>query len=352
MKKIIVIVLSVITVAFVAQGILRSIELAEKQVPTIPELQADEGIPVETTQVTRRSVTTGRVYTGTIRGIEQADATAKTLERLESVKVRIGERVTRGQVVATLSPDNPAAGLRQAELALELAERELKRRKALYTDGAISQQELDFAEHDVKIAESTITSIRELLNVRAPIDGYVTRIYQETGETVDAGEVVLEIARLNPVELEIQVGESDIHSVTQGQKARVQQRQDNSQSFEGSVSRIELSGSPVRREFNVRIRVPNANGALRPGMFATASLVTGEEADALLLPSDAVLDEDTAPYVYAVAADGNHAQKRSVTLGLEVDDQVVITEGVQDGERIILTGKTRLSDGDKIIIVE
>lgn len=351
MKKLIAALVIIALVALVARGVLRSLERAEIVVPTIDEIQAEQGVPVEVAMVRERTVQQVRIYSGTLKGIAQADATAKTMERVEDILVRVGARVKQGQVLAKLSRDNPGARFQQAQLALELAEKDYNRMKALYEGGAISAQDLDRQENAYKIAQTDFASVEELLNVRSPLDGVVMDIFPEPGETVEGGQEVVRVARLDQMELEIAVSESDIGLVSRGQSAEITVASYENRSFEGTVNHVALSADPRTRKFEVRFRLANPKLELRPGTFATARLVIDNRAGTIVVPKDCLVETLEGIVAFVVTGTGM-AERRFVKRGVVADSEAEVLEGLTPGERIVVLGQNKLRGGEKLLIAD
>lgn len=348
MKKVIITVIFILVIGLVARGIQRNIDASKQKIKSITELQGEQGVPVNVEKVVRQTIQETQIYSGTFKGKDQADATAKIMERLERVLVRAGDRVKKGQVVAQLSPQNPSARSQQARLSLENAEKELKRMEALFKEGAVSQQDVDNIELRYKVAKEDFDAVNELVNVVSPISGVVTEIFQDPGVTVGPGIAIVRVASLDAMELETEVGESDIFGIKKGQKAYVS-FSGNNQPLEGAVDRVSLSADPKSRNFRVWITVSNKDGLLRPGMFATARLVIRESPESLLITKDSIVKSDSGSYAFVVNSD-NIAEKRMLKLGIVNEKHVQVLEGMQEGEQLIVLGQSKLKGGEKVLI--
>jgi len=351
MKKLIIGIIGLIIVAFVIRGVLENIASAKKKVLSIPEIQKRDGIPVVVEKAKVINLNETRVYSGTIEGKEQADGKAKMMERLETIGVKIGDRLSKGEIVATLSRDNPNARYQQSWLQWKNAEREHKRMKTLFEEGAVSERDLEQTELALDIALNDFAAVEELLNIRSPINGIVTHIFYQVGETVGPGESVVRVAQLDEVELKIGVGESEIHSIRKGQNAKVSINQSNIKEFIGDIDRVSLSADPDDRTFDVRLRIPNPDYRLRPGMFATAEIIIQEHKDVVTIFKDAIVQGIEEKYVFVINND-NIAEKRVITTGITSGILTEIVSGLKEGELVVVEGMNKLQGDEKVKIAE
>jgi len=350
MKKLFFVIIILLVAGFITNGVLRNIENSKKKVSSIPDIQREQGIPVEVKTAEISSVKTSRFYTGTIKGKEQADAVAKIQERIESIMVKLGDRVQNGTVVATLSRSNPSARFQQARLNLELAKRELERIMTLYKEGAVSASELDRQENAYKMAATNFESVEELLNIRAPITGVVTDIFIVEGQTVNPGQQVVRVSKFQEVELEIRVGESEIHTLSVGQRVIVRVSFDGGNFYEGKVDRIALSADPSDRSFSAWIAIPNKNMNLKPGMFASAELILEENKNVVVIDKLAWVNDESGSFVFVVN-DDLVCEKRSVITGIVDGDKLEISKGIREGEKVVIRGQNQLKGGEKVLVI-
>ena len=351
MKKIGFMIVLIIVGIFIVRGVINSIEKSKEKVYSIPDIQKEQGIPVEVKKVNFATIRQSKIYSGTIKGIEQADATSKIQERVEKIRVKVGKEVRKGQIIASLSKSNPSAGYKQAKFTLELAEKEIERIMALYKEGAVSVSWLDQQENAYKLAKSNFETVEELLNIRAPISGVVTDIFIAEGQTVNPGQPVVRIARFQELELEIKVGEKDIRFVAEGQEALIKTAHKEDNHAIGKVDRIALSADPIDRNFTVWITISNNDLSLKPGLFATVELIFNERKDVIAADKLSLVDDNGSAYVYVVNNELK-CEKRNIITGIAGSDKIEVTQGLDIGERVVVRGHNKLEGGEKVLIVD
>lgn len=340
----------VLVVSLVYLGVQSSIEKAQTVVESIEDIQAAEGVPVVITRAEKRDLLQIRSFIGSVKGIEQADATAAILEKIETINVSPGDRVVKDQLLLTLDRQNPSTRFRQSQDALDSAIKELERSKNLFEAGGISEQLYERAVLVERIARADFEAVNRLLEIKAPISGIITDVFFERGETVSPGVPILRIADLKSVYTEIEVGESDIHLVKKGLQAEVRTNSAPGRKFTGTVSSVALSANPEARNFTIKIEVPNPDLILKPGMFTIVDLVVGRSDEVTSVPLDALVTEDGVSFIYVVSEDMK-AKRVAVTPGIVYKEWVEVTGNVSPGETIILEGQNKVSDGVKVVVV-
>jgi HlyD family secretion protein len=231
------------------------------------------------------------------------------------------------------------AQLTQAELALALTKQPFREIDFQMARVGIEQAESALTLANLQLDDTTIT---------APFDGVVAELYITEGSMAGPqSPIILQIS--NEVEVSIEVEESRIGQVYQGQSASLQVSAYPGQEFPAAVTSISPIADQDTRTFTVKIRPVNGDNELRSGMYANAQLLIDEKQDTLLIPRDALTAVNDQPVVYVV--DGNQVEQRDVTIGLSNDDQIEILSGLTAGDSIVISGQANLVDGAKIEVV-
>ncbi|MFQ5905339.1 MAG: efflux RND transporter periplasmic adaptor subunit [bacterium] len=188
----------------------------------------------------------------------------------------------------------------------------------------------------------------EPAKVRSPISGIVGRTFLDKGDAVAAQVPVALIVRMDEVEVTVNVVERDIPRVRTGQTAFVRVDAYPDTSFQGRVSTVSPVVDPTSRTAVASITISNKRGLLRPGMFARVDLVVQEQKDVLVVPADAVLGR-AERYVFVV--ERGRAAKRALDLGIREKNRVQVTEGLNEGDTLIVVGQRVVEDGENVMIV-
>lgn len=355
--------------------------------------ESDDGgrVAVEARPVTTGALTDRRRFTGTLEAEEAFTVAPKIAGEVKRVHVNIGDRVSRGGVVAELDAQEARQAVAEAEAALgvaraeleqseaeaRLARQELARTRELAGRDMVSASELDTAEAEarareaaVAVAEARVQERRAALRgarirrgyteIRAdwPGSGDTRRVasrHVDPGDTVSAHSGLLDVVSLQPLTAVIHVAESDYPHLRPGQPVRVTSDALPGRTFEGEVARLAPRFAADSRRARVEIRVPNAETALRPGMFIEASVTVAEAEGVTLVPEEAVVRRDGERGVFRLAG-AEDAEATAVwtpvTTGLEGDGRVQIREPADLAGRVVTLGHSLLEDGAPVTVAE
>ena len=278
------------------------------------------------------------------------------------VLVQPGQWVRAGQVLATVdrsvqtqTAQSLAAQVTVAKSDQSIAQSELDRAAQLVDRGFIAKADLqrkeatrDAAAARVKVAQATLREAQARngrLDIRAPSAGLVLTRGVEPGQVVSAGSGVLfRMAKDGLMELRAQLGESDLAAIHVGASAQVTPV-GSAQSYPGKVWQVSPVIDPQNRQGTARIAV-KYNAALRPGGFASATIIGGVSS-VPQLPESAVQSDRQGNYVYVVGAD-EKAERRDVKTGEVTDQGVSIIAGLSGTERVVAAAGAFLAPGQKV----
>ncbi len=348
---------------------------------------------------------------GSLAGDEQTDVAPQTSGKVVEVGVDIGSAVKRGQILVKLDDaelklrvnqsltqveqakaavhqaeekiglrsgqtfdPNRVAEVAAAKVALDLAEKNLKRAEKLIESGDVSRSFYDqqraqrdqmkeqfdaalaqarqnyaaveVARSNVANAEAQLALARKNLSyavITCPIDGYVTERTADLGEYVSPTQKVATVVRINPLRIRIDVPEQAIPEVTVGQSVSAATSAWPDKNFSGRVARIAPNVTANSRTFTVEAEIENSNGLLKPGQFATVRILQPRPVAAVLVPAKAVVTDAGVSRVYVIK-DG-HAEQRIVQLGQTEGDLVQVKNGVATDEKVATSNLEQLGDG-------
>jgi multidrug efflux pump subunit AcrA (membrane-fusion protein) len=349
--------------------------------------------------------------TGSLTGDQQTDVAPSVAGKVVFIGVELGSYVKRGQTLVRLDDvdfklrveqaqsqlEQARSALRQAEekvgiragqsfdpnrvpevvnarVAMNLAEKNLRRSEKLIESGDISRSVFDDqkARYDqlgeqyesalslarqnyaavatsranVNNAESALNLARRTLsyaNVYSPIDGYVAERTADLGEYVSPTAKVATIVRINPLRVRIDIPEQAIPSVTVGQSVSITTSAWPDRNFSGRVARISPNVTPTSRTLTVEAEIENSSGVLKPGQFATVRILQERSEPAVLVPARAVRTESGVSRVF-VMKDG-YARERVVQIGQTEGDLVEIKSGIAADEVVATSNLELLSEG-------
>ena len=321
---------------------------------------------VQTAPVRQQPMPEFLTLTCSHRANQQSEIAADPSGKILQALVERGQPVKQGQVIATLDARSAtlsaAAASAQAKLAqsqLEQAQRECARVGHLLETGAISQAEYDRQtsqctanQWSATAAEAQQASATKLLGdtrIRAPFDGVIGERMVDVGQHVDPSTRVASIYESDPLRLTLTVPESSLAAIHTAMPVAFTVSAFGDERFVGTVRFISPNVRESSRDLLVEAVVPNADGRLRPGMFAVAKVELAERPKPVV-STRAVARDDTEARLFVVATVGadKQIQERLVQLGETKGDLVAVLSGVSPGEAVVLQPGPDVRDGARV----
>ncbi len=333
-----------------------------------PEVQQRIGLKVA--PVSTRALSQGLQTTGRIEAIPSltTEVNAPLAGRILQVLVRQGESVKAGQPLATLdSPEirqlQVTAQQQKAQLQAErirlqaqltLAKTNYAREQELYAAKVTARRDLEQASAEYVGAQANLKAVQSqlqlvdaplqarlaqlesvgrggIVTLRAPQSGYVATQTAASGEAVEPGRALFQLVNTRQVWAVADIYEKDLAQVRLGQKVQVTVL---GKSYGGTVAVVDPVVNSDTRTLQVRAVLANAQGVLKPGMFATMQLIQGQTAPVTVIPQGAVLQVEGKNLIYL--KNGNAFVPTEVQLGSKIGDLVAVTEGVFEGDEVVV----------------
>jgi RND family efflux transporter MFP subunit len=316
---------------------------------------------------------------GNLIGEATVDVVPRVAGRLDSVQVKLGDRVARGQAVAKVEDREIREQVNQSEANIEVnkatvlsrendtkvAESAFERARASFERGLISKQGLEDAEarynsavSQVQVAKAQLSSTQARLDelkinlantvLIAPMDGVVSRRNLDPGAFAGGNTVVLSLVDIGTVRLIANLVEKDFKRVQPGAQAMVEVDAFPGEQFTGRVSRVAPVFDPATRTATMEIEIPNPGFRLKPGMYARVRLMAERKPNALTVPRNAVVDVSGKRGVYLL--DGDVARFQTVETGLADGEHVEVLSGVEEGARLVTMGALAIRDGERVTV--
>jgi RND family efflux transporter MFP subunit len=355
---------------------------------------------VAVAEVRRVSLTTELAITAEFRADQEVDVMAKVSGYLKKIEVDVGDRVSAGQLLATLEiPEmeddltKNAVTITRSQADLERAIQELKRAETVremtqlsYSrlnsvmekrPGLVAQQEIDTirnhdmvaqaqiaaakaamaaAEQSVRMNQADTARIKTLQNytkITAPFGGVVTKRYVDTGAMIQAGTSshtqampLVRIAQTHVLRLILPVPESVVPRLKIGGTVQVHV-ESLGKNLSGRIARFSGQIQTATRTMETEVDVPNPRGTLVPGMFAQALLRLDERLNALSVPVDAIDHDKGRTVVLAVTREGI-LEPRDIVTGLETAERVEVKSGLAEGDLVVLGNRSQYKRGQKV----
>ena len=300
--------------------------------------QSVNPIPVEEMVVRAVDCAIGSRYSGTVETENETSLSFSLSGTIRQLPVKVGDRVRRGQLIASVDPATCRNAYDMARAARTQAEDAYERMRQLYEKGSLpdinwveAQSRLQQAIASENIAKKNLDDC----NLYAPCDGIVSEKSGEVGQNAAPGIPVVKLVTTEVLNVVIPVPENEI-SALPGRR------------YAGRVVEKGVIADPVSRSYEVKVRVEDNDGALLPGMVATVVVDQPALEGAIVIPAALVqIGDDNSHFVWV--NENGRAERRTVTCGAYQADGVTIVEGLREGERVICGGRQKVCEGTVVV---
>ncbi len=332
----------------------------KKEMEAPPASRAVRSIVVE-----RRDLGDPIVVTGHIRARDDVSLGFRLSGKLIERNLDVGDKVSAGQTVARLDAEieQSARNARKAELvwaqaAFEQAEAHERRVKELLQGGAVSHDDYDVALRNVKTAkaqvdaaQATLQSAEEQLSyteLKSEVAGVITEKGAEPGEVVQAGKMILKVARQSGRDAVFDMPAQAIREgLSLNQEVEVWLAEDRDILTTGTIREISPQADPITRNYQVKAGLANSPQGMLLGATVVGRL-TLRAAHRIEIPSTALTMSDDKPAVWVVDAKDKSVHLRSIKIARYTPASVIVTDGLQPGERVVTAGVQELHEGQAV----
>ena len=331
-----------------------------------PDTKADapEVRPVRTVTAEKGGAGENVVLTGHVKAENEPAIAFRIGGRMIERSVNVGDRVETGQVLAKLDPENELSALRSAESALAAAQGQLtyargdfERQRQLLANGHTprarfdqSQKALQSAQSQVDNTEAQLEIARDRVNwttLKADADGTVTARGAEPGEVVQAGQMIVRLARQGGRDAVFDVPAQLLRSAPSDTEITVRLADDQSVMATGRVREVAPQADPVTRTFEVKVGLNDPPEAMRLGATVTGS-VKLESEPVIAIPASALTEINRQPAVWIVDPKNLTVSMRNVELLRHDPGTVVVAQGIETGDVVVTAGVQALHPGQKV----
>ncbi|WP_305043886.1 efflux RND transporter periplasmic adaptor subunit [Geoalkalibacter sp.] len=310
---------------------------------------------VSVTLETLDSVDLAETFTlpATLEAWEDLTLAAEIAGPVRFIGPREGDRVAKGQVILRIDSEARQADLARAKAEFEVQQSHLNRMIRLRDEQIVSPQEYEDARRNFEVARSALRSAEVALSkseLRSPVAGIVDRLLVDRGEFVAEGTPVAEVVQVDRLQAIVEVPEKDVHFLRIDQDVDVMPARilgDAGELMRGKLFYLAFKADPVTRTYRAKVSVNNADGQLRPGMILRVRFLRQEFRQVLAVPLYAVMERGGG--TLAFVEDNGVARARPVVTGSIIGDRVIILQGLEVGEKLIVRGQQLLEDGTAVV---
>ncbi len=353
-------IIGIILLALVVLKVVRSITEASRRPVAVPT------VVVSTAK--RGEIVRSESLTGDILPIQQASVYSKVTGNIEKMYVDIGDRVKKNQLLALIdttiysqNAKQARANYLQAMANLENTKLNYERNKSLFAQNLVAKQDLDNSKTAYDVAstqkEAAFANYNNALiqlgycKVTATFSGYITKRFLDAGAYVSSsnpsGAVLFTLMDVSSLKSIINIPEKDVPDISKILEIRVTADALPNSFYKAKIKKISEAVDLSTRTMAVEIDIDNFNNQLKPGMFATITLVMDKKENTLILPNQVVLNNDNGNFVFVVSHD-NVVHRKYVTLGIQQDNKDEILSGITESDKIVFVGQNLIKDNMKV----
>lgn len=299
----------------------------------------------------------------TVHGVLETDQnaviTAQSMGKIESIRVKEGQQVSKGQVLALINADVLKKQIAELENRMELAQTVYERQEKLWKQNIGSEIQYLQAKNDRDAFKKSLQLLNEqyeLTVVKAPFSGKIDEILPKEGETVSMGSPMFRLINLSEVYIKADVAENNLNSIHIGDTVFVTFPSYNQRKVQSVVSRIGDFINPNNRTFKIRVNVPNPDLSLKPNMLAELHIRDFVLDSVITIPENVIIDgADNMKYVFVANQNDDEfatVVKKDVTIESTYKKIAAISQGLNGGDRVVYKGARSIQDGQRVRITE
>ena len=315
------------------------------------EEKAQEAVPVEVVAVANRPVAASYSGTAPLEARGESQVVAKTSGVALQVMAEVGQQVRAGQVLVRLDSDRAALQAAQSAAQVRKLEANYNRSLQLSKQQLVSANDLDQLKFDLENARA-VNRLANLevsyANVVAPISGVIAERSIKPGNFVQLNSPIFRIVDTSRIEATLNVPERELATIKPGLPVQLLVDALPGKPFQGTVDRVAPVVDSGSGTFRVICAFDSA-GVLQPGMFGRIRIDYDQRANALVIPRNALLDDENDPAVYVVR--GDKAARVAVKLGYFDGEWVEVRGGLKQGDRVVTAGKVALREGTHVQVI-
>ncbi|MBF8964333.1 efflux RND transporter periplasmic adaptor subunit [Pontibacter sp. FD36] len=278
---------------------------------------------------------------------------AKVPGVLTSVRVKRGDKVTKGQTMATIDAQVLEQNIAEVRTRLELANVAYERQKNLWDQKIGTEMQFLTAKNNKEALERSLATLqqqRDQYNVKAPVSGVVDNVIPNAGEAVAPGVGIIRVVNTNGSKIVAEVSEAYLTKISKGDEALIR-FPDLNQEISATVDVVSSFINPSSRTFMIELRPKNVNIELRPNLVAVVRIQDYRKEDAIIIPVNLVQRDEKSQYVYVAQKQGERyvATRKEVETGVNYQGQVEVLNGLTAQDYIITAGYQSVNEGQPVV---
>jgi len=325
---------------------------AEEQKISAPSNKTSKGIYIRAMEVAKESIEEVLQSKGSIIPNEEVVITSESSGKVTSITFKEGDYVSKGQLLVTLDDRELNAQLDKAKFEKEFLEKKAEREKQLNERGGVSDEQYESTIRDLQTTIADIELIEtqiEKKKIKAPFAGRIGLRYISEGKYITTDDVIAELVDASSIKIDFTLPEKYMARIKSG--TEIQFKIDGlAETFNGKVYAVEPKIDVNTRTISLRALSSNANGKILPGAFANVSIILNRIEDALCVPTEAIIPEMNTKKIFLIKE--GKAVSANVETGLRLPDKIQITDGLTEGDSVIISGILKVRNGTQLNILD
>ncbi len=291
---------------------------------------------------------------GTVDARQSIEVTAESMGIVRNIKVKEGQKVSKGQVLAELDQTVILQSIEEIKGQLDFADQLYQKQANLWKQNIGSEVQYLGAKNQKEGLERRLATVRSQLDmtrIKAPVSGTVDQVYLKLGQSTAMGMPAVRVVNFDDLRVITDLSESYVTRVREGATVDIEFKDLNT-SAQGRIAYVARSINALNRTFRAEVPLNNRNGLYRPNMIVGMKINDYSTNKAIKIPVNLLQNSDEGPFVMIAKGDGVNlkATRVNVTSGRSNGIETEILQGLQAGDRIITTGYNDLNDGQAITL--
>lgn len=266
--------------------------------------------------------------------------------RIDKIHVEVGSKVQANQLLVEMDKTTYL----QTKVSFDNLAVDFQRISTLYNSDNIAQQTYDQTKAQYESLKTNVQNLERNTFLRAPFSGVIAAKNYENGELY-AGTPILLLVDMANLKAHINIPESYYPSIKEGMNVAITSDVFTDKEFKGIIEIVSPVIDATTHTFQVQIKISNAGGVLRPGMFARIG-VDFDKINAKVVPYQAVLKLQGSNERYVYVNNNGVAKRVKVQMGKRYDDKIeILSDELKEGDQLVVVGQARLVDGVKVNVV-
>lgn len=314
------------------------------------EKKSTEAFSVVTETVAHNTHDGNVSYVGTVEENTAIAVSFTGMGTIKQVHVSEGEKVRKGQLLAEMDKTHAENSLATAQASYKQATDALNRMRQLHENKSLSDMQWVEVQSKVEQAEALVATAKKMIedcSIYSPIDGVIGSKKINAGETALPSQPVVTILDIKKLKVKVSIPEKEIGSVTPATKSLIAIDALDNKTVNGGIVEKGVVADASTHTYDIRINIANPDGDILPGMVAKVEILSNEAIQGLYLPVRSIQQNADGKHFVWVISDGK-AHRRNITMGTTSGDRIQVLSGLVIGDKVIVSGYQKVSEGTPV----